>query len=85
MSMDDALSLLAIAFGISMIMILRGPVGAAIAHRIANRSRAHDGEETERLAALESRLAEVEERLDFTERLLASAREKESLPEGADR
>ncbi len=34
---------------------------------------------------LRVRLAEVEERLDFAERLLAQAREAEQLPRGAHR
>ncbi len=41
------------------------------------------GELAERVAVLEQDLAEVQERLDFTERLLAQAREHRELPPGA--
>lgn len=39
-------------------------------------------EVSEELERLHARLAELEERVDFTERLLATQRERESLPEG---
>jgi hypothetical protein len=39
-----------------------------------------DGHATGRLGELESRVAELEERLDFSERMLADVRERERLP-----
>jgi hypothetical protein len=57
------------------IFVLRGPLGRALAERLAGRGPAMDSTERDRLQAevdaLKHRLAEVEERLDFTERVLA--------------
>ena len=41
-----------------------------------------DGEQAERLGALEGRVGELEERLDFAERVLAQQRQSGQLPEG---
>ncbi|MGH7567706.1 MAG: hypothetical protein ACREL9_01860 [Gemmatimonadales bacterium] len=64
---------------IAAIAILRGPLGKALADRIAGRTGGDGGAESSRvlqeLAAVRERLAEVEERLDFNERLLAKARD----------
>jgi hypothetical protein len=66
-------------------VILRGPVGKALARRIegkvgADPALAERIEELEhRLAELEQervRLGELEERLDFTERMLAAPQER---------
>lgn len=69
-----------ISLSVAAIVILRGPVGRALGRRIEG-TGAGDAElaqrveelETRLLAAeqVEGRLAEVEERLDFAERLLA--------------
>ncbi len=84
------------AMGVSMIL---GPIGQAIARRIAGRHHAAadpktgltTGEMTaERIAALEQRLVELEsayaesqERLEFTERLLAqTSAESRASPGG---
>lgn len=55
-----------------MTMVLRGPLGRALARRLDGgaRSASGDGDEAARLRVVESRLLELEERLDFTERLL---------------
>ena len=83
---------LAPVFGISIValtatvaVVLRGPLGKAIAQRIAGR---RDGEgEVDRLRAeldqLRGVVGELEERLDFAERLLAQQREAGRLPGGA--
>jgi len=57
---------------VSAVIILRGPLGRAMADRLAGR---HEGtpeleELREEVLELRDRLAEAEERLDFTERLL---------------
>ncbi len=64
-----------------------GPIGRAIGARISGgRGGAAAGvsQEVERTAgqvhALQDRLAELEERLDFAERLLARSPEREALP-----
>ena len=61
---------------VAAVMIFRGPMGKALGERMAgHRLESADPAETEALHAdvdeLRGRLAEVEERLDFTERMLA--------------
>jgi hypothetical protein len=61
---------------VAAVLILRGPLGKAISERVAGgRIDAETSAETEALHSdveeLRYRLSEVEERLDFTERLLA--------------
>jgi hypothetical protein len=51
--------------------------------RLRASSTAPSVEEGERLTALETRIGELEERVDFTERLLAQYREKDRLGPGA--
>ncbi len=63
-------------------VILGGPVGKALGQRIAGKSAAGDRSvETDELRGdvedLRHRLTEMEERLDFTERVLAQHRETE--------
>ena len=61
------------------VFILRGPLGRAFAERIAGRHAASDPE-TQRLRQdvddLRAELAAVQERLDFTERLLSRGQER---------
>jgi len=83
-----------LAIGATAVALLFGPIGSAVARRIVGRSEPDDAhaeiEEirervTEEAADLRNRLAEVEERLDFAERLLAHGRQTDQLPEGAQR
>ncbi len=72
---------------IGLVAVLRGPIGKAFADRIAGRSTSGtEWRETEALRGeveeLRLRMTELEERLDFAERMLARAREPERLPEG---
>ena len=77
---------------LALVLILRGPLGKALARRLEGSARR--SEETDagtagiadRVAELEqrdARLAELEERLDFAERLLAQ-RDLDRLPRGRD-
>jgi hypothetical protein len=76
----------AVALTIGLVKIFRGPVGAAIAERIQHGAPpAGEPALAAEVDQLRGRLAEVEERLDFAERLLARAREADQLPEGAHR
>lgn len=60
--------------------ILRGPVGKALARRLEAGPRQLDTDQDDRrTAALEQRVAELEERLDFAERLLAHERQSSGL------
>jgi flagellar motility protein MotE (MotC chaperone) len=77
---------------IAMVLILRGPLGKALARRLEGTAGRDDTAAhgiaglSERLAELEqrdARVAELEERLDFAERLLAQ-RDAERLPRGRD-
>lgn len=78
---------------IAAVLILRGPLGRALARRLEG--TASQGESpsagiagiAERVTELEqreARLAELEERLDFAERLLAQRDAVERLPRGRD-
>jgi hypothetical protein len=80
---DVAAALVGIVFFVTvgLTVILRGPLGKALARRIEGTAGQADGEA---MAALQGRLAEledrvdrmheIEERLDFAERLLAQGR-----------
>jgi Tfp pilus assembly protein PilO len=73
-----------VVFGLGITKILRGPVGEALADRLRHGPRTRtDATLIAELDELKTRLAEVEERLDFAERLLAAGREVDQLPGGA--
>jgi hypothetical protein len=75
-----------IAFAIAGTKIFTGPLGAAIGDRIRGRREAvPDPQVAGEVDRLHARLAEVEERLDFAERLLASKDQAQHLPGGAHR
>ena len=73
-----------VVFCLGIAKILRGPVGEAFGDRLRHgpRTRA-DATLLADVDALRARLEEVEERLDFAERLLAAGREVDQLPGGA--
>jgi len=86
------ITLTIIAVAVSSVLILRGPLGKALARRLEGRTGREDmagaamAGISERLAELEqrdARVAELEERLDFAERLLAQ-RDLERVPRGRD-
>jgi len=86
------ITLTIIAVAVSSVLILRGPLGKALARRLEGRAGREDvtgaamAGISERLAELEqrdARVAELEERLDFAERLLAQ-RDLERVPRGRD-
>ena len=79
----------AIAFTVlcvALVKIFTGPLARAVADRLRGRRA---GEADPALVAemdqLRERLAEVEERLDFAERLLARAGQPDQIPGGAIR
>jgi len=73
-----------VVFCLGMARILRGPVGEAIADRLRHGQRSRtDATVMAEVEELKTRLAEVGERLDFAERLLAAGREVDQLPGGA--
>jgi cell division protein FtsB len=74
---------------VALVFILRGPLGKALARRIegptasAAIASAEMDELRNRMEEMEQQVArvhELEERLDFTERLLAQQREQPRLP-----
>jgi flagellar biosynthesis/type III secretory pathway M-ring protein FliF/YscJ len=77
---------------VMVLFVLRGPLGKALARRIEGRASQMDDQVLQavegmegRMAELEERVArvhELEERLDFTERLLAQGRETARIEEG---
>ena len=92
-----AVTFIALALIIGTAMVLRGPMGKALAEWIRGWSKTDEqwlaykaakqgiaiGGDSERVLTeveeLKRRLAEVEERLDFTERLLAKERSADRL------
>jgi len=78
------LSVLTLTLGATF--ILRGPLGKALADRLAHRASRDDGE-VERLRAdvddLRGLVGELQERLEFAERLLLQQREAGRLPGGS--
>ncbi len=87
-SIAEVVIVLALFFTVGVTVVLRGPLGRAIADRIAGRSGAGGGEQLhEHVIAeadeLRQRMAELEERQDFTERVLARQREQSQLDPGA--
>jgi F0F1-type ATP synthase membrane subunit b/b' len=80
----EAIAVVAIVFGI--VKVLTGPIARAIGDRLrGTRPAVQEPVLAAEVDALRTRLAEVEERLDFAERLLASARQADQLPGGAHR
>ena len=59
--------------------VFRGPLGDALARRIGGDAAHRPGDDAE-LADLRTRLAELEERQDFTERVLLQDRPAGELP-----
>jgi hypothetical protein len=61
--------------------VFRGPLGEAIARRIGG-GAPNSGTGDQALADLQVRVAELEERIDFTERVLLQERQAGQLREG---
>lgn len=77
---------------LSLRWVFRTPVGEALAQRIRGGRTSSKQSEVEaerlrdmdaRLAQLQEQVAELAERLDFTERMLASQRERSQLKPGS--
>ncbi len=75
-----------VSFAFAGLKIFTGPIGAAIGDRIrGRRETVPDARLEGEMEFLRGRLAEVEERLDFAERLLASKDQPHQMPGGAHR
>jgi len=89
MPLGEALVAMTLFLTIGGAVVLRGPIGKALAERLAGRRLGAGGPDHEQaeqldraLADLEDmkhRVAELEERQDFTERVLAAHREPNRL------
>ncbi len=93
--MDDIIAIVLLFGGGTLFLLSVSPVGRAIAHRIkgtgsvASADAMRQLEETQshvldELDSIRQELAEVQERLDFTERLLARHREVGQLEDGSE-
>lgn len=91
--MEDILAITLIFGGMAAFLISISPIGKAIADRIRNGGRAAGGQEVEQLKesqvmlleevdALRQDVTELQERLDFAERMLAREREAGRLGPG---
>jgi hypothetical protein len=79
----EAIAFLGLAFVLAKVL---GPIGAAIGARLrGRRDNAPDHQLASEVDELRARLAEVEERLDFAERLLAHGGRADQLPAGEHR
>ena len=67
------------------VFISRGPIGQAMARQLAGHSADEPSDEIlelrEQVDLLRTELGDVQERLDFAERLLARGRDPERIPE----
>lgn len=84
--MEEILALLLIFGGGTVIALSFSPVGRALAERIRGGSAASgqtDPALYDEIERVRTELAELQERVDFTERLLAKERASARLPEGA--
>ena len=83
MNSAEAIAFVAFAFLLSKVF---GPIGAAIGARLRGpRAGAPDHRLASEVDQLQARLAEVEERLDFAERLLARGGEPDQIKGSAIR
>ena len=75
-----------VVFALGVMKVLTGPMGVAIGDRLRGApARAADRLLADEVDRLRGRLEEVEERLDFAERLLARVAEADQIPGGANR
>jgi hypothetical protein len=80
-----------LAIGAAALGLFFGPIGMALGRRLSGRAHSHEDAELEEMSTqvtaemdeLRRRLAEVEERLDFTERLLTDNPPANQLRGGA--
>ncbi len=81
--MEGALAIFFIFGGGTCFLLAVSPVGKAIAERIRRSGPADiEGEVYQELDDLRAEVAELHERMDFAERLLADKRGQEQLKEG---
>ncbi len=75
-----------IFFFIMVIVLIKSPLGRAMADRLAGRvpdSRRLSDEDIDLIHQLEDRVMDLEERLEYTERLVQQQKERERLRAGS--
>jgi hypothetical protein len=83
MDVEGILAIVLIFGGGTLIAVSFSPIGRAIAARIRGREESQaDPAVFEELDRMRGELAELQERVDFTERLVARERGREALPGG---
>jgi hypothetical protein len=70
---------IAVVMAVALVRVFRGAFGQALADRVRGTALL-DHAVADELEAVKARLAEVEERLDFAERMLAKGDQAERLP-----
>jgi hypothetical protein len=80
--MEDILAIIFIFGGGTAIILAFSPVGRALADRIRHRAPGHDPDPAvqDELLRLRDEMTELQERVDFAERLLAQRNEPSRLP-----
>jgi len=82
--MEGVVAIIFIFGGLTLFGLSMSPVGRALAERIrGGPSAQHDPEILAELDDIRADVAELHERVDFTERMLARQNEPEQLPGGA--
>ena len=86
MDMEGVLAITFIFGGGTLFLLSISPVGKAIAERIRSQGAvpAHDPELLNEVDALRRDVTELQERVDFTERLLAQQQERAQVGRGGD-
>jgi hypothetical protein len=79
--MEGILAVIFIFGGGTLFLLSISPVGKALADRLRGHT-AHDPELLAEVDALRQELAELQERVDFTERVLLSNHERSELEKG---
>jgi len=74
-----------IGSGVALVFFFAVPVRKALLRKIEGAPPSQDSHLLEEVDVLRERMGELEERLDFTERLLAQQRETAGLPPGGGR
>ena len=77
--MEEILAIIFLFGGGTVAMLAFSPVGKAIAERIRGKAQAPDPEVLAELDQLRQEVLELQERADFTERLLAQQRDAAQL------
>jgi hypothetical protein len=73
-----------IAGAVAFAVVMRGPVGRALARRLEGASAEPSDEVLQTLEDMRVRLGDLEERLDFTERVLAQSQDAARLARPGD-